>query len=54
MNIDPDTWQDFLIWLSVHEYDIEIGINDFGDLRGIFYEVIGRNAGEPDNDEPIW
>ena len=29
-------------YLSAHESDIAAGINDFGDLRHVFKEVIGR------------
>lgn len=54
MNIDPDTWQDFIIWLDAHEDDIAAGINDFGDLRDIFFEVMFRNAGEPIDSDAIW
>ena len=40
----------FIAWLKDHEDDIEHGYNDFGDLREIFWELVGRNAGEEDED----
>lgn len=52
--VDPDTMQDFLIWLSNHEEDIAIGINDFDELRDLFYQLYGRNAGDTDDNKPLW
>ena len=53
MNIDPDTCQDFLIWLASHEEDIASDVNDFGDLKDIFRQLMGRNAGEPIKDDNL-
>lgn len=44
-NVDPDTMQDFIIWLHRHEQDIHLSINDFGDLKDIFKALFGRDAG---------
>lgn len=52
--VDPDTMQDFLLWLGSHEDDIQYGINDFGELRELFHQLFDRNAGEPCNDTPLW
>ena len=42
----PDTMQDLTNWLCLHEDEINIGINDFGELQQVFFEVVGRNAGD--------
>lgn len=52
--ISPDTMQDLLIWLKYRENDIADGIEDFGELRTLFFELYGRNAGEEDEAEPCW
>jgi len=31
-------------YLKYHEYDIGDDINDFGDLKDLFYDLFGRNA----------
>jgi hypothetical protein len=33
-------------YLNQHEDDIACGINDFGDLKGLFIEMFGRSARE--------
>ena len=52
--VDDDTMQDFLIWLSGREDDIADGVEDFGALRNLFHQLVGRNAGEPESQEPLW
>lgn len=52
--ISPDAMQDLINWLCRHEEDIELGINDFADLKQVFVEVLGRNAGDIIEAEPIW
>ena len=44
--VDDDTMQDFLIWLCSHEDDIKAGMNDFGELRELFQQLTGREAGD--------
>ena len=33
-------------WLLDHEYDIQLDMNDFGELRSVFKHFIGYDAGE--------
>lgn len=51
--ISGDVMQDLVLWLSAHEYEIESGENDFGDLRELFFELFDRNAGEDENGKPV-
>jgi len=53
MDIDPDVMQDFLIWLKSRESDIEHGIEDFDELRELFFILCGRNAGESEDSNQI-
>jgi hypothetical protein len=53
-NIDGDTMQDFINWLSDREQDIADGVEDFGGLRAIFFSLFGRNAGEKVEPDPFW
>jgi len=53
-DIDSDTMQDFLNWLSDREQDIADGSEDFGELRAIFYSLFDRNAGEKVEHDPCW
>lgn len=53
-NIDGDTMQDFINWLSEREQDIADGVEDFGELRPIFFSLFGRNAGEKPEHGPCW
>ncbi len=46
--------QDFLIWLNGHEDDITNDINDFGELKEVFNELMQRKAGEPIAKSPMW
>mgnify|MGYP001563284966 FL=1 len=32
-------------WLLEREYDIATGMEDFGELKEIFEEIVGRKAG---------
>jgi len=45
-----DNMSDLIYWLKSHESDIAHGINDFGDLRHVFWDAIGRY---PERDENI-
>lgn len=44
--VSDSKMESFIEWLLIHEDDIEYGYNDYGRLRLIFWEIIGRNAGE--------
>ena len=44
--INDDTMQDLIIWLCSHEDDIKNGIKDYGELEHVFFEIIGRKAGD--------
>ena len=50
--VDGDTMQDFICWLCRHEDDIKHGINDFCELRELFKQLIGREAGQVVTEEP--
>lgn len=52
--VDNDTMQNFLDWLKSREDDIAYGIEDFDELRDLFYQLYGRNAGEKDKEKPLW
>lgn len=45
--ISPDTMQAFMAWLERHEDYISAGLGDVAELREVFFELHGRNAGEP-------
>ncbi len=53
-NIDPDTAQDFLIWLSSHESDIQNEVNDFGDLKDLFCQLFSRYPGYREDGCALW
>lgn len=40
--LDCDSVDALRAYLLHHESDISIGINDFGELKGIFYDLFDR------------
>jgi len=44
INLSLDATHELMYWLASHESDIALGINDFGDLRGVFKQLTGRDA----------
>jgi hypothetical protein len=48
--IDGDVMQDFSIWISGREEDIANGTEDFYQLQEFFEQLIGRKAGEKQED----
>lgn len=40
--ITDDNMEDLIFWLKSHESDIAFEVNDFGDLRHVFFDVAGR------------
>lgn len=48
--IDGDVVQDFLIWISGREEDIANGTEDFWELQEFFEQLMGRKAGEKQED----
>jgi hypothetical protein len=54
-DLDGDQMQDLIIWLAGRERDIADGVDDFFELREIFFSLFGRNAGEPvDESDMVW
>lgn len=46
-DISGDSVQDLVNWMHGRESDIAADMEDFGELRNIFREIFGRNAGDP-------
>ena len=44
--MSPHDRQLFFTYLKNHEYDIAIDENDFGDLKGVFKLIVGREPKE--------
>ena len=55
INIDGDDAQDFINWMHTHELDIANDINDFGELKNVFFAIFDRHAGDSKLDSMgIW
>lgn len=56
MKCNPEAMMDLMSFLDHHEADIAYDINDFGDLKGVFQDVFGREPREnptpPDEAKP--
>lgn len=46
-DLNGDQMQDLINWLAGRESDIADGVEDFFELREIFFSLFERNAGEP-------